>query len=327
MSKILITSDWHIQSGIYTSIGMDYIDYLSTFCTENGIEDIFIAGDIFEKSSKISNDAFIPLFFKFMELKKKGFKITIVLGNHDIYSVDNDSLVETFAVFGKVFKEVGQIELGGRKIDLLPYTKDPNNIPPMGDVLITHLSIADFAFDNKYHVSEKAGFSRKLFEDYDKVFTGHFHRPQSKDNIIYMGSPYQMNFGEIDQQKGFIVFDLETNEYERHMYTGAPTYKRIKSKDYNKVDVNNCFVQVEIEEKLDSYVQLKHILYEKGAIEVSPVFIENADAAAKINNDSKIDVNNSVPDMIKEYINDSIEIEGIKADKLIKIFDKLLGEM
>ena len=324
--KVLITSDWHIQSGIYTDIGIDYIDYLSEYCNAHGITELIIAGDIFEKSSKINNDAFIPLFFKFMELKESGLNITIVLGNHDIYSVDNDSLVETFAVFGKVIKNFEQVKIGGRVIDFIPYTKDVDLIPESGDVLITHLSIADFSFDNKFHVSEKAGMSRKVFEGYNKVFTGHFHRPQTKGNIIYMGSPYQMNFGEIGQRKGFVVYDLEYDDWERVWYEQAPVYKKITVDNFQNENVTNCFVQVEIKEKMDNYVQLKHILYEKGALVVSPKFLE-ADEEITVNEETKLDMNSSVPVMVKEYILNSIEASGIDNKKLVTIFDKVLASI
>ena len=324
--KIILTSDWHIQSGIYTDIGMDYITYLQDFCKENDITDIIIAGDIFEKSAKIQNDAFIPLFFKFKKLKDAGLNIIIVLGNHDIFSADNDSLVETFCEFGKVVKDFEQIELGGKKIDLLPYTKREDDIPTEGDLMITHLSIADFQFDNKYHVNEKAGFSRKLFSGYNKVFSGHFHRPQSKGNVIFIGSPYQMNFGEIGQKKGFIVLDLETDDWERHYYEHAPVYKKIKGEDFQDVDVNNSFVQVIIKEKLDNYVKLKHLLYEKGALSVSPHFVDTTDEIS-VNEDAKIDMNSSVKDMVNEYIMNNITVEGIDNKKLVDIFDKVLQAM
>jgi len=326
MARVVLTSDWHIQSGIYTDIGMDYISYLQEFCKENGIKNIIIAGDIFEKSAKIQNDAFIPLFFKFKELRDQGLNVITILGNHDIFSVDNDSLVETFSVFGDVVKGFEQIELGGRKIDLLPYTKREDDIPTDGDLLITHLSIADFQFDNKYHVNEKAGFSRKLFSGYNKVFSGHFHRPQSKGNVIFIGSPYQMNFGEIGQKKGFIVLDLETDKWERHYYDQAPVYKKINGEDFQNVDVNNSFVQVVIKEKLDNYVKLKHILYEKGALNVTPYFIDTADDIS-VNEDAKIDMNSSVKDMVNEYIMNNIKMEGIENKKLVDIFEKVVQVM
>lgn len=322
--KILLTSDLHVQEGIYTDICINYIDYLITFCKENNINHIIIAGDVFEKSSKIKNEAFLPLFFKFMEMKNNGFKLYFLLGNHDIFNVDNDSLVETFAPFGKVIKNYQEEEIDGRMFSFLPYTKQEDDIPPNGDVLITHLSIADFVFDNRYHVNEKAGFPTELFERWNIVFTGHFHRPQNKKNIVYMGSPYQMNFGEMGQDKGFVVFDIETGDWERVYYKEAPTYIKIKVKDFNKVDVKNSFVEIEIEEKLDNYVQLKHLLYEKGALEVTPCFKEISNDILVTENNTPLNLNSGIVDMMKEYISNSISIDEIKNEKLIEIFERVL---
>lgn len=322
--KVLLTSDWHIEEGIYTDICIDYIDHLIEYSNENKITHIIIAGDIFEKSSKIKNQAFIPLFFKFMEMKKLGFQLYFIIGNHDAMTEDNDSLVETFSPFGTVVKEYTEVEIAGRKFGMLPYTKDPNEVPLSGDVLVTHLSIADFTFDNKYHVNEKMGMSTDTFENYSIVFSGHFHRPQNKKNIVFMGSPYQMNFGEIGQEKGFVVFDTESGDWKREYYTGAPTYLRIKASDFQNTDVSNSFVQVEIEQKLDNYVQLKHILYEGGALEVSPSFKETTEDIKIEDGDETLDLNVKVKDMMREYILNNVKVEGIEGDKLLELFEKVV---
>ena len=327
MAKILITSDWHIEEGIYVDICLDYIEHLISYCATNDIKDIVIAGDIFEKSTKIKNEAFLPLFFKFMEMRDNGFNLIFILGNHDIYNVDNNSLVEAFSPFGKVVKNFERIEMYDRVFDLLAYTKDEDDIPDGDDVLITHLSIASFTFDNKYHVNEKVAFSPSLFENYKVVFTGHFHRPQNKKNVVYMGSPYQMNFGECGQEKGFVVFDTETGKWKREIYDDAPKYLRIKAEDFKKVDVSNCFVEVEIEQKIDNFVKLKHILYEKGALDVSPSFKEEDDEI-KINEEKgDLDLNSSIKDTMKEYLLNGIKADGISNEKLLNIFDQILEKL
>jgi len=322
--KVLLTSDWHIEEGIYTSICINYIDYLVHYCNANNIKDIVIAGDVFEKSSKIKNEAFLPIFFKMMELKDDGYNLYFLLGNHDIYNVDNASLVEAFVPFGKVFKKYEEINIGGRTFSFLPYTKNENDIPNSGDVLITHLSIADFYFDNKYHVNEKAGFSINMFNDWNIVFSGHFHKPQNQKNIVYIGSPYQMNFGEIGQEKGFVVFDTKSNEWKREIYEDAPKYIRIKANDFTNVNVFNCFVEVEIEEKIDNYIQLKHILYEKGALEVVPSFKNNENSEMDVDENIELALNKGIADMMVEYINNLTVKEGIKKEKLLEIFDKII---
>lgn len=321
--KVLITSDWHIQSGIYVDICIDYIDYLIYYCKKNDITDIVIAGDIFEKSSRISNDSFIPLFFKLKELKDQGFNVTIILGNHDMFNVSNDSLVETFSPFGKIVKEFEEIEIGGRKIGLLPYTKSVVDVPAKGDVLITHLSIADFTFDNNYHINEKMGMPTDTFSGWNHVFSGHFHKQQEKFNIKFMGSPYQLNFGETGHDKGFIVFDTETDVWERQPYTDAPKYIKMKAAEFKDIDVSNCFVQVEIDGKMDNYLKLKHLLYEKGALSVVPSFKEVSEDIDVIDGDG-VEFGSGVKTMLKEYLMNNIDVADVDNSDLVDLFNKVV---
>ena len=76
---IVFVSDFHIERGIWISITIDFLDYLIGFCEEKNIKTIVIGGDIFEKATKIHNEAFVPLFMKFMEMKQKGFKLYFIL--------------------------------------------------------------------------------------------------------------------------------------------------------------------------------------------------------------------------------------------------------
>lgn len=323
MGKILLTGDLHANEGIMAEVSVQYLEYIFNYALDNNISTIIFNGDIFEKSSKIKNEAFVPIFMKLMEYHKK-INLIFELGNHDIYNLDNDSIVETFQPFGKVVKEYEQITLFDKSIDLLSYTKDPDMIPEKGNVLITHLSIADFQFDNKYHVNEKNAFPTDLFKEYDIVFSGHFHRHQHKKNIVYIGAPYQLNYGDGGVNKGFIVLETDDNSWEFVVYDEAPKYKKIHIKDFDKTDVNNCFVKVFIDGKLDDYVKLKHLLYEKGAIEVLPDYKEEEET---INENTEVELNQEIKDMMVEYIK-GIEIENIDTDLLVTIFqNRILGEM
>lgn len=321
MSKILITADWHVDQGIYTDIAIDYISYLRAYCKKENINTIIIAGDIFEKASRIKNDAFVPLFFEFMKMKQEGYILYFLLGNHDIYNIDNDSIVETFSAFGKVIKEIQEIEIEGVSFTFLAYMKNISMMPTSGEILITHLPIADFSFDNKYHANEKNAFKQELFENYEIVFSGHFHRQQQKNNIVYIGSPYQLNFGEMNQEKGFIVFDTSTKEWNRISYTNAPTYIKIEVKDFEKTDVDNKFVGIKIDKKIDNFIQLKHLLYEKGAIEITPFFEQEDDAIHLKTED--FDFNSSISSLVKEYIN-NLNMKDIDNGKVMKNFTKIL---
>jgi hypothetical protein len=46
------------------------------------------------------------------------------------------------------------------------------------------------------------------------VLSGHFHIKQTQKNIHYLGTQYQLNFGDSGVIKGFHILDTETRELE-----------------------------------------------------------------------------------------------------------------
>lgn len=324
--KALITSDLHCQKGIFTDICIDYLKFIEKYYFDNELDYIFFAGDMFEKSNKINHDAFVPLFKTLLEMKDNDVEMIFILGNHDIYNVDNASIVETFAPFGQVITDVDSIFLGGHRIDFLSYTKDRNLIPNKGDVLITHLDIGDFSFDNEYKVPDAIAFPRELFKGYKRVFTGHYHRFQHKGNITYQGSPYQLNFGEAGTKKGFCVYDFETNETDFVQYKGAPEFLKMKAEDFATADVKNKFVSVEINTKIENYVKLKHVLYEMGALDIVPYFKTNEENI-EVNGKMDFDFNNSIQSLVRDYLGDYVKVEGLDNKRLIGYFDGIVKEL
>jgi DNA repair exonuclease SbcCD nuclease subunit len=328
--KIVLTADWHLNyketNPIFLKVALDYLDYLEFYCIENNIENIFFLGDMLEKSLKIRHDHFVPLYLKLNRLKKRGLKVYMILGNHDIYSTENDSIVETFEpIVTKVIKDSEVLNLGGRSFTFLSYTKDEKKVPLSGDILLTHLAIADFEFDNAYHANETISIKRDFFKNFNQVFSGHFHKRQHIDNIWYVGSPYQLNVGEKGQQKGFGVLDTTNLDYQFIPYKNAPEFMIIKIEDFNKVDVKNKFVYVEIESKIDSFIKLKYILYERGALGVTPIFKPPKEDAEI--GEVKIDKHlSSIPEISMEYLK-NVKIDGIKNEKLIEMFKRVVEKV
>jgi DNA repair exonuclease SbcCD nuclease subunit len=157
-----------------------------------------------------------------------------------------------------------------------------------------------------------------LFENFQLVFTGHFHRHQSQKNIVYIGSPYQLTFGEIGLEKGFVVFDTEREDWDFVKYDKAPKHIEIRLDEFNKVDVSNKFVRVIVDTKIENYVKLKRILFERGALEIVPVF-EKKEELKKV----KFSGSGSTKDIIREYLT-TIKKDGIDNKKLLEIFEKVI---
>ena len=70
------------------------------------------------------------------------------------------------------------------------------------------------------------------YKAFDFVFNGHIHKHQQiTTNYWNVGSPLHRDAGDIGQEKGFLVLDLDTNKVSRVILTGYPEFKRISATD------------------------------------------------------------------------------------------------
>ena len=308
---------------------MDFLDYTKDYYFKNKIDYYIINGDIFHKSSNIKNESFIPLFLKMHKMKEEGIKFIILFGNHDIINVDNDSILETFLSLGKIVKNNLSMTIEDKNFYFLSYTKNEEDLPDNSDgkydYLITHLSIADFSFDNAFSATEKHAFKRNLFENFTYVFTGHFHRHQGLGNIIYVGSPNQMERSEAGQKKGFVVLDTQIENWEFIEYNNAPKFLNISIEEImhlNEIDFTNSRVSVIVDKKIKDFAKLRYILCNKGAIEVNPVF-ETEDVLDEEDKINDIELNGDYSQITKDFIDETFNDNEITKKELIKLFDKI----
>lgn len=89
-------------------------------------------------------------------------------------------------------------------------------------ILVMHQGFNNFDFGNGF--VETNGLNLKDFEGFRLVISGHFHKMQKQDNLIYVGTPFSHSFGESNQSK-FIgvlktregVVDLEEIFFRKHV--------------------------------------------------------------------------------------------------------------
>lgn len=190
---------------------------------DNGIKQVFCLGDTFDKrkqSNHLSVKAAKEMLFD--PIQSLGLPFWVVVGNHDAYFKNTNS-VNTPDLFLKDYKNVSivdhpvEITIDGRLIAMLPWIC-PDNWPEVktflkatkAKVCCAHLQLQGFEMQQGYPVSE--GLPVSLFERFDKVLTGHFHHRSTKDNICYLGTPYELTWADFNDPRGFHVFDTDTLE-------------------------------------------------------------------------------------------------------------------
>ena len=58
------------------------------------------------------------------------------------------------------------------------------------------------------------GTDVKHFSHFDYVFSGHFHKQSTSGNVSYLGNTYQIYWNDEGEERGFHIFDLETQNLE-----------------------------------------------------------------------------------------------------------------
>ena len=75
-----------------------------------------------------------------------------------------------------------------------------------------HLELNGFEAHRGYIMDH--GDSTAPYRQFEKVFSGHYHRKSTRGNISYLGNPYQIYWNDYRDRRGFHIFDTETLELE-----------------------------------------------------------------------------------------------------------------
>tara|TARA_B100001173_G_scaffold238517_1_gene208251 strand:- start:164 stop:700 length:537 start_codon:yes stop_codon:yes gene_type:complete len=57
------------------------------------------------------------------------------------------------------------------------------------------------------------GTDVKLFDKFDRVYSGHYHTRSDDGKVFYLGNPYEMYWNDLSDTRGFHLFDTETLEH------------------------------------------------------------------------------------------------------------------
>lgn len=175
---------------------------------------------------------------------------TILVGNHDYFNLEcKDHSLEPLKELTNVFIVDRPVYMNEMGAVLLPYMHSPIALRAAlaefkevkAKTLIGHLEVTGFDFGNG-HICE-SGLILEDLKAFDLVISGHFHKFQKKENLVYLGTPFSHSFGESNQTKFIAILDSETQRLE-YSATPFPQHLTIeidadKVSTIRKVDTKN----------------------------------------------------------------------------------------
>lgn len=333
MSKWLFIGDLHFgekgNSEKFNGQIIDFLEWCIDLAEEKGIKRCVQFGDWFHDRHKINVET-LNYGIVGAEMLGEAFgkdKMFVLEGNHDLFYLErlDISSVNALAPYVTVVVEPTEIAPG---IIATPWITDGemwDKVVKMGesnDVLLAHLELNGFTVNDKYVMEH--GFSHRELARYSKVFTGHYHSIQEKDNILYLGTPYPITMNEANEQHGVFIYDDETMECEFVEYEGI----RVLSIPYDKlellegIDPASASIRIEFPDDLDDESLLETIKQDLHLKNFEEVKIKYRGQKAKDLVETDVDVEHveDIDAAVVNFIRASAEVESIDRGLLESLY-------
>jgi len=190
---------------------------------EHGVETVIHMGDAFDSRKSIDYQSlewakrvvFEPL---------RGYETHMIVGNHDCYykNTNNvnspDLLLKTYPNI-KTYSEPSNVKIAGIDMTFIPWICSENYDKTMdviqksnAKIAMGHLELQGFRV-NQNLLMEDHGLDPDIFAKFQKVFSGHYHTRSDNGSIFYLGNTYEMYWSDVNDVRGFHIFDTETLEH------------------------------------------------------------------------------------------------------------------
>lgn len=227
--KISIISDQHFGARKNSKLFHDfflkfYNEVFFPALEEHGIKTLIDMGDTFDNRTGINYSALAWAKDNYYDrLKKMGVTVYTIVGNHTAYYKNTNNINAVDLLLREydnvhVISEYQEIFLHGLNIALVPWINSENETSTYAalekskcPVVMGHLELQGF-YTNKMHLMEH-GASRNPYKKFERVYSGHYHHRSSEDNIHYLGNPYEIYWNDLEDVRGFHLFDPETLEH------------------------------------------------------------------------------------------------------------------
>ena len=291
--KIAFINDSHFGARNDSPIFLDYFlsyyeEQFFPYLEKHGITTVVHLGDLLDRRKYVNFHTLSAVQSRFMnKIDNMNLDFYCIVGNHDTYFRNTNhvnSVSELFKSKMTVISSPTELTIGGVLFAALPWINKANHDDSMklisstkAEYAIGHLEIAGFQVLRG--VPHEEGLDVAVLSKFDKVFSGHFHCKQADKNVEYLGTQYQITFNDLNERKGFHVFDTDTRELE-YVRNQNNIFCQIRydDKNYEMLDTeydqySKSFLKVIVEHKsnpivFDTFIQA---LYDAGVYELNVI--------------------------------------------------------
>ena len=325
------STDWH-------NISIDFGHWLKQTLLDKNIKDIIILGDTIENRNEVSVPTlhFLYKFFKILE----DFNIIIVLGNHDCY-YSKRSDVHSLGTLSdwsniEVIDKPMLLSMFNKNLMFCPWNTGVNDIST-SDIIFGHFDINTFKM-NGGRICENGLETQTLLNKSPLTVSGHFHcteeRKYKNGKIVYVGSPYEQNWGECGDPKGIYILDIDDSNLTFIPNKVSPRHIKLRFSELLAVgkitdnikkeitgNIVNFIIDVEAEQKIIDTLLTK--FYTLKPFSIKTEHLINAQEVLTIDDEMKfegIDIKQDIASFVDGI--ESVENKTNIVNYLSDVYDK-----
>ena len=255
--KVAIITDQHFgarkgSKHLHDYFKKFYDEIFFPYLEESGIKTVIDMGDTFDNRRSI--DLWSLEWAKenyYDRLEKMGITIHTIVGNHTAYYKDTNSINSVDLLLKqyknvKVYSECTEVVLDKLNILFIPWINAENTQSSIDSiknstskVAMGHLELNGFRA-HRGHTMED-GMASELFDKFQRTFSGHYHTRSNDGQIFYLGNPYEMFWNDVNDPRGFTIFDTKTLDHEHidnpfrlfyHIYYEDTPYQTFDTREF-----------------------------------------------------------------------------------------------
>ena len=269
--KVAIITDQHFGARKNSKLFHDYFlkfynDVFFPTLEQYGITTVIDMGDTFDSRKGIDFSALSWAKNNYYDrLQQMGVTVHTIVGNHTAYYKNTNEVNAVDLLLREydnvtVYSEPIEVKLDKLNVLFIPWINQENEENTLKMIqkssskcAMGHLELQGFRV-NKQLVMEH-GLESKVFDKFELVFSGHYHTRSDNGTVFYLGNPYEMFWNDVNDERGFHIFDTETlektainNPYRLfyNIYYEDTNYQTFNTKEYE-----NKIVRVIVRKKTD----------------------------------------------------------------------------
>lgn len=242
MNKIWIIGDTHLG---YKNDDQKCLDSMFTYLEKvidkvtQDKSDIFVhLGDLYDRRTTIGLETVERSIKLFQKLK--GMRTYILAGNHDTKNWDNHdisslSFIPYINSDIKIIRDITEIEEFGKKLLFIPYYQTSTVCEKLKDYKSKNYDYCFSHLDFNGLKLNKATIANTELSSFDinakYIFNGHIHLSQEINNIINVGSAYELTLHDFGNDKFIYCVDTSDNSIKKYRNRFSPRMIRVNYED------------------------------------------------------------------------------------------------